>query len=194
MVKYSKKRKDFGTIKIRINNFADDVSEAIPLLFVKYYDKLEINQIELKIKNLTDSIVKYEQKKDWNIKFDTNHFICNNDKKNYFQEWCKNNKNIIEGYKNSEHYEEKCSICLQKIHDNNVLASLFGDKISYQLNCSHCFHFECLDKWRDECNYKSDYSWKKKLTCPICRNYDKHDYLNKISDKYNDIYKIHLLN
>ena len=84
MVKYIYKREDFGTIKIRINNFADDVSEAIPLLFVKYYDKLDMKLIELKIKNLTDSIVKYEKKKKWNIKFDTDNFICNNSKKKIF--------------------------------------------------------------------------------------------------------------
>ena len=46
--------------------------------------------------------------------------------------------------------ENICSICQDKIEQDNIIR---------QLNCSHFFHKDCIDK------YLLEYSYK----CPVCR-------------------------
>ena len=49
----------------------------------------------------------------------------------------------------ANNFEEKCTICLEKYKENDIIRNL---------NCSHSFHQSCLDKWL-ETNQK----------CPMCR-------------------------
>jgi len=46
--------------------------------------------------------------------------------------------------------EDDCPICYEKMNHNN----------SYETQCGHRFHMNCLIKWRDECQ----------TTCPMCRH------------------------
>ena len=43
-----------------------------------------------------------------------------------------------------------CSICIEPINDLN--------KETTKLNCGHCYHSDCIEKWFDEND-----------TCPYCR-------------------------
>ena len=55
--------------------------------------------------------------------------------------------------------EKECCICLKDLKINII-----------KLNCNHCFHLECINRWR-----------YKKNTCPICRTIitNKKRILNK---------------
>lgn len=50
----------------------------------------------------------------------------------------------------SEKLDDKCSICLEKYKEKEILR---------KLSCEHIFHYKCIDKWLEN-QYK----------CPICRN------------------------
>ncbi|KAM7463613.1 hypothetical protein LguiA_031734 [Lonicera macranthoides] len=46
---------------------------------------------------------------------------------------------------------EECAICLNKL--------VYSDKMRELVNCSHVFHYNCLDEWMG----------KGQVTCPLCR-------------------------
>lgn len=51
--------------------------------------------------------------------------------------------------KSCEDDEEQCSICLSNLSKDETVIS--------KLPCGHCFHTECINKWRQN-------------TCPCCRS------------------------
>jgi hypothetical protein len=71
-----------------------------------------------------------------------------------FNNW----SNIIETMKHKKH--DNCAICFGQFEKKEV----------YILNCSHCFHKNCLDSFE-----KFDTYYEKR--CPICRrNYKKKEF------------------
>jgi len=54
--------------------------------------------------------------------------------------------------------ESKCSICLEKLEENDFTKT----------KCGHFFHFTCVCKWVLKSN-----------TCPICRNYIIQNEVNE---------------
>jgi hypothetical protein len=75
---------------------------------------------------------------------------------NYENDW---NRILLEMKKRKN---DNCAICL---------GSLIN-KTNYLLNCTHCFHKNCLDSFERYDNYYE-------RRCPICRkNYDKQEIYN----------------
>lgn len=69
--------------------------------------------------------------------------------------------------------DEECAICGLKLKE----------KYSYQLNCNHCFHYDCLLK-----TFNNHYN-KKNRRCPYCKN--KSDHLPLINGIKKPIENIH---
>jgi hypothetical protein len=194
-----KKRKDLGTIKKRKTNFQSNLKDIIDILFQPYVNKLqikninEINDISNKKREIVEIINFYENHKKWSVKFDIDNFYITNECKKKIKLWIHENNKIISAYKKSPYFFEKCFICYKHLHCNSIIADVLNDDYTILLECNHSFHKNCLLKWMDQCNWISKNSWRKKLTCPLCRNYDPNFYMNKISYKYNDFLETHFL-
>ena len=61
---------------------------------------------------------------------------------------------------NEDDYLDECSICLEKLSDNNLTTVL--------TTCLHRYHRICLKKWLES---NGEYS----LCCPLCRSSLAHD-------------------
>jgi hypothetical protein len=69
----------------------------------------------------------------------------------FIKNYRKNQINNIGKYKKvKEPLESECPICLDTFKPNEYYR---------KLNCNHCFHKRCIDRW-----FKSDHS-----ECPMCR-------------------------
>ena len=64
----------------------------------------------------------------------------------------------LKTFKLESSLESDCSICMEHMITDNVVT---------ELNCTHTFHSECIQKYLKEYSYK----------CPICRSdVGKHKY------------------
>ena len=82
----------------------------------------------------------------------------------------KKNKKNTDGSYNLELYncsdtklDSECSICIDKDESKAV-----------KLECGHCFHKECLDKWVKECIFNIDGVPR----CPLCNEKIKFNVNN----------------
>jgi hypothetical protein len=197
--KKRKGREDNGTIKKRKNNFEYFLELSIDTLFSPYITflknkkKYNWNKVRELKEELIQIIFKNENVKKWEDKYDIEFFCILKKYRKMIKKWFNKNKIIKDLYTNSSYCSEKCSICREKLNCNDIISIIFNEDSSILLNCNHSFHFNCLMKWHKNCNWASDNSWKKKLTCPLCRNYDPKFFCNKISFKHDDIYEIHSL-
>jgi hypothetical protein len=103
----------------------------------------EVKEISIKNKQSRNELIKFN-------KLDEGQSIEN------FSDW---NKILNEMKKRKT---ENCAICLGSLNNKN----------NYLLNCTHCFHKNCLDSFE---RYDSYYERR----CPICRkNYEKKEIFN----------------
>ena len=172
----SKKRFDHGTLKIRRNNLIAQVHWSIHNQLVEPYCKKNASKLSIeKLINISwrvyDDIVweilEREEKKSWNIKFDIDTMIENDtSKKRFFTKLIKKDniiKKIIKDYLSSDKVKY-CTICHNRVHYDDFIAYLFGDKRRWQLPCGHFFHDHCIQKW-----FVKTAMQHNGLICPNCR-------------------------
>lgn len=70
----------------------------------------------------------------------------------------------------------ECGICLRNINENDCTIT----------SCSHCFHSQCLNAWKDFC-----YSQQQQATCPMCRAFFQSRKLVEKKREF-ELPKIHL--
>lgn len=194
-MKITNKRKDNGTLKKRKLKLVSKIVDSISQIHIPYflknnssryksiYKKRRINyrkKIKTQINDMIRLFFKIENNKKWNKRFnDYNYYKY---KKNTFDQWREENKDIIKEYLNS--IEDKCSICHEKICDNNLIAKFIDKESCIALKCKHVFHIKCMYKWSQFSPRLSRNSKRKRVTCPLCRNYNKDDFFNKIKWEY----------
>ena len=147
------------------------------------------NKMNINTTKLINSINKHELKKEWKNRYEIRIMIAEG-KKRYFNKWANNNKEIVQNYLIHKGTTTRCCICLRKMHQDRCIAILFGKSPYTKLRCNHQFHESCFAKLYSNTRYINSRTLKKRIRCPLCRDYDKSNYWNNIHKLVKADYKL----
>ena len=170
------KRLDNGTLKKRQNDVIAQTHWSIFNQLVEPYCKKNASKLSIErliniswraYDDIVWKILEREEKKPWNIKYVITSMLDNDtSKKRFFTKFkTKNNitKQIIKEYLSSNKVK-CCTICQNRVHYDDFISYLFGDKRQWQLPCGHFFHDHCIQSW-----FVKTAMQHNGLRCPNCR-------------------------